>query len=220
MTTEKTTHVVVLRYFAWLREKTGVSEERLTLAPGIATVAELLRWQASRGHPFDAAFAKPEAVRVALQAQLPSTPVEVRPLSVQVNSTIVQERMLATVASGFGVLALVLSSVGLYGLLAYSVAQRSREIGIRMALGATAAGVILVVLLRGARLVAAGVALGYPAVWLASRAVASMLFGLKPADPSTVVGAIALLASSALVASYVPARRASRIDPLRALSCE
>jgi sulfur-carrier protein len=66
MTAEKTTHVVVLRYFAWLREKTGVSEERLTLAPGIATVAELLRWQASRGHPFDAAFAKPEAIRVAL----------------------------------------------------------------------------------------------------------------------------------------------------------
>jgi ABC-type antimicrobial peptide transport system permease subunit len=161
-----------------------------------------------------------EAVRAALQAQLPSTPVEVRPLSVQVNSTIVQERMLATVASGFGVLALVLSSVGLYGLLAYSVAQRSREIGIRMALGATASGVILVIVLRGVRLVAAGVALGYPAVWLASRAVASMLFGLKPADPSTVVGAIVLLASAALVASYVPARRASRIDPLRALSCE
>ncbi len=66
MTAEKSTHVVVLRYFAWLREKTGVSEEHLTLAPGIATVAELLRWQASRGHPFDAAFAKPEAIRVAL----------------------------------------------------------------------------------------------------------------------------------------------------------
>ena len=66
MTAEKTTHVVLLRYFAWLREKTGVSEERLTLAPDIPTVAELLRWQASRGHPFDAAFAKPEAIRVAL----------------------------------------------------------------------------------------------------------------------------------------------------------
>lgn len=66
MTAEKTTHVVLLRYFAWLREKTGISEERLTLAPDIATVAELLRWQASRGHPFDAAFAKPEAIRVAL----------------------------------------------------------------------------------------------------------------------------------------------------------
>ena len=79
---------------------------------------------------------------------------------------------------------------------------------------------ILIVVLRGIRLVAAGVALGCPAVWLASRAVASMLFGLKPADPSTLVGAIVLLASAALVASYVPARRASRIDPLRALSCE
>jgi ABC-type antimicrobial peptide transport system permease subunit len=161
-----------------------------------------------------------EAVRAALQAQLPSTPVEVRPLVSQITATVVQERMLATVATGFGVLALVLSSVGLYGLLAYGVAQRSREIGIRMALGATASGVILIVVLRGIRLVAAGVVLGCPAVWLASRAVASMLFGLKPADPSTLVSAIVLLASAALVASYVPARRASRIDPLRALNCE
>jgi molybdopterin synthase sulfur carrier subunit len=66
MSAENQKHEVVLRYFAWLREKTGVSEERLTLAPEIANVADLLRWQASRGHPFDTAFAKPEAIRVAL----------------------------------------------------------------------------------------------------------------------------------------------------------
>jgi molybdopterin synthase sulfur carrier subunit len=66
MTVKETTHQVVLRYFAWLREKTGISEERLTLTPEILTVADLLRWQASRGAPFDLAFAKPEAIRVAL----------------------------------------------------------------------------------------------------------------------------------------------------------
>jgi predicted permease len=161
-----------------------------------------------------------EAVRTALQAALPTRLIEVRSLSAQVNGTIVQERLMATLAGSFGVLALVLSSVGLYGLLAYSVARRSREIGIRMALGANRAVVVRRVLLNGLGLVAIGVLVGYPATWAASRSVSSMLFGLTPTDLTTMAIAIGLLAAAALVASYVPARRASRVDPLVALRHE
>jgi predicted permease len=158
-----------------------------------------------------------EAVRAALQAQLPMMPVALQPLDAQVNGTIVQERMMATLAGGFGALALVLSSVGLYGVLAYSVARRSREIGIRMALGASGAGVIARVLRDGVVLLVAGIALGAPAAWVASRSVSSMLFGVNPADPATIAAAIGLLTAATLVASYAPARRASRVDPLVAL---
>jgi predicted permease len=158
-----------------------------------------------------------EAVRSTLQAQLPMMSVVLQPLAAQVAGTIVQERMMATLAGGFGVLALVLSSVGLYGMLAYSVARRSREIGIRIALGATGAGVVALVVWNGLRLLVVGVALGYPAAWVASSSVSSMLFGLRPADPVTMVASIALLAAATLAASYLPARRASRVDPLVAL---
>lgn len=158
-----------------------------------------------------------EAVRAALQAQLPNVPIGVVPLSNQINRTMVQERILATLASGFGVLALILSAVGLYGLLAYSVAQRSRELGIRMALGASSAGVVTLVLLSAFRLVAAGFVLGYPAAWAASQSIASMLFGLNPADPATMAGAMGVLVCAALIAAYFPARNASRVDPLIAL---
>ena len=128
-----------------------------------------------------------------------------------------QERILATLASGIGGLALVLACVGLYGLLHYSVARRTREIGIRMALGARQSGVIGMEMRRALRLVAAGIALGLPGVWIASRWVKSLLFGLAPTDPGTIAGAALLLVTAALGAAYVPARRASQVDPMRAL---
>ena len=127
---------------------------------------------------------------------------------------------MATLAGGFGVLALTLTCVGLYGLLAYSVAARTREIGIRMALGAQGRRVVAMVLTSGARLVFLGIALGLPAAWVASRSVASMLFGLAPTDPATMAGAIIVLATAAQLAAYLPARRASRVDPLVALRYE
>jgi predicted permease len=161
-----------------------------------------------------------EAVRKLLQSRLPDTPIEVRQFAAQVDATLVQERMLATLGSGFGALALLLSSVGLYGLLAYSVAQRTREIGIRMALGAPGARVIRMVLGRAALLVLVGVGLGLPAAWAASRWVQSMLFGLTPTDPLTIAGAIVLLATAAQIAAYLPARRASQVDPVTALRHE
>jgi putative ABC transport system permease protein len=160
------------------------------------------------------------AIQQALQSKLPDAPVEVRPLSAQVAATIVQEHMMATLAGGFGLLALTLACIGLYGLLAYSVAQRTKEIGIRMALGAQAGRVVALVLERGARLVLIGIALGLPAAWAASRWVESMLFGLTPTDPAAIGGAIVLLTAAAQLAAYLPARRASRLDPVMALRAE
>lgn len=157
------------------------------------------------------------ALQRALQPRLPSVPIEVLPLSAQVDAAMVQERVMATLAGAFGVLALVLACVGLYGLLAYSVARRVKELGIRMALGAQRGRVVALVLAGAVRLVSVGVLLGLPAAWAASRGVQSMLFGVNPADPLTVAGALLLLTAAALVAACAPAYRASRVDAMVAL---
>jgi len=159
-------------------------------------------------------------IRKALQPRFPETPIEVRALSTQVRNTIVQERMMAMLAGGFAALALVLACIGLYGLLTYSVSRRTKEIGIRMALGAQAPRVVSQVVGGGARLVLAGIALGVPIVWLTSRGIESLLYGLTPTDPITLTAAIAALLVAAHVAAYLPARRASRVDPLIALRHE
>jgi putative ABC transport system permease protein len=160
------------------------------------------------------------ALRQALQPKLPDTPIEVRPLSAQVDATIVQERLMATLAGAFGALALILVCVGLYGLLAYSVARRTKEIGIRVALGAQRPRVIAMVLGGAARPVLIGVLLGLPASWAVSRWVQTMLFGLNPSDPGTIGRAILVLMTAALAAADLPARRASRVDPMAALRHE
>jgi putative ABC transport system permease protein len=160
------------------------------------------------------------AVRQVLRPRLPTAPIEVRALSAQVDATIVQERLVATLAGGFGLLALAVACIGLYGLLAYTVARRTKEIGIRMALGAQRSRVIGLVLGRALRLVVMGIAIGLPAAWAISRFVASMLFGLKPADPATIIGAVAVLGVAAQIAAYVPAWQAARVDPLAALRHE
>jgi predicted permease len=157
------------------------------------------------------------AIRKELQPRLPSAVLEVRALTDQLGGTLVQERMMATLAGAFGVLALVLACVGLYGLQAYSVARRTKELGIRMALGAQRRRVVAMVVKGALRLVLVGVVLGLPAAWAASRWVKSMLFGLTPADPATIAGAALVLAIAALLAAYLPARRASRADPMTAL---
>jgi len=160
------------------------------------------------------------AIRRALQPKLPDTPIDVRPLSAQIEAAMVQERMMATLATAFGALALLLACIGLYGLHAYAVARRTKEIGVRIALGAQPRRVIAMVLTGAGRLVAIGVALGLPAAWAGSLWVQSMLFGVKPADPTTIAGAIAVLMSAALAAAYLPARRAARVDPMVALRHE
>ena len=160
------------------------------------------------------------AVRDALRSRLPAAPIEVQPLSAQVGATMVRERLMAALAAAFGLLALALACIGLYGLLAYTVARRTKEIGIRMALGARRLRVVALVLNGAARLVGIGIVLGVPAAWAASRWVESMLFGLKPGDPMTLAGAAVLLVAVAQVAACLPAWRASRVDPLAALRHE
>jgi predicted permease len=160
------------------------------------------------------------AIRKELQSELPELPIEVRAFSEQVDAALVQERMMATLAGGFGALALLLACVGLYGLLNYSVARRTKEIGIRMALGARRSRVVRMEVRGACRLVAFGMAVGLPAAWVASRWIQSMLFGVTSADPATMAAAAIVLITAALAAAYLPARRASRVDPLTALRHE
>ena len=126
-----------------------------------------------------------------------------------------------SVILGFlGLLALVLTAIGVYGVVAYSVAQRTRELGIRMALGAQRKDVLKLILVRGLVLVASGSAIGLVACYWLTSLVASQLYGVSPFDPATLVSVALLLAIVALVASYIPARRATKVDPMVALRYE
>jgi ABC-type antimicrobial peptide transport system permease subunit len=135
----------------------------------------------------------------------------------QIQATMSGERIFAQLTSGFGILALVLACIGIYGIMAYTVARRTGEIGIRMALGAQAGQVLRMVLREASWMAVAGVTLGLAcALWLA-RFLSSMLYGLMPWDPLTLTGAAALLLTIAVLAAFGPARHASRVDPIRAL---
>ena len=159
-------------------------------------------------------------LRHALQPSLPGTAMEIHTLTAQVDAALIQERLMATLAAAFGTLALVLAAIGLYGLLAYTVARRSNEIGIRMALGAQREQVMWLVIRDALRLLALGVILGLPAAWAASRWIGSMLFGLTATDPSTTLIAAATLIAAGILAGYLPARRASKVDPMAVLRCD
>jgi predicted permease len=160
------------------------------------------------------------AIHKELQPSFPKTPIDVRPLTAQVEQTLVEERLMAKLAGGFGALGLMLASVGLYGLLAYSVVRRTKEIGVRMALGAQRGAVVWLVARRALGLVIAGVAVGLPLAWLLSRKVQSMLFGLTANDAGVMAAAVASMGGAGLVAAYLPARRAARVDPMTALRHE
>jgi len=128
-----------------------------------------------------------------------------------------QARMGVALLSVFGLLALALASIGLYGIMAYSVNQRKREIGLRMALGAAQTSVLGLVVKQGMSLVLTGVAIGLAAALLVGRALSRMLFGVGASDPISIAGAGVVLLAVALLACYLPARWASRVDPLIAL---
>lgn len=146
--------------------------------------------------------------------------VEFRVLDLQVQESILREKLVATLSSGFGLLASLLSMVGLYGVASYTVARRQSEIGIRMALGAGRGAVLGMILRDSGRLVAIGLVIGLFFAVLLSRYAEALLYGLKPADPATLIIASALLATTALVASWLPADRASRLDPAAVLRTE
>ncbi len=146
--------------------------------------------------------------------------VEVRTETQVVAQVLSLERTFAALSSAFGFLALMLACVGLYGTMAYAVARKTNEIGIRMALGAERRAILAMVLRETAVIVAAGIALGVPAAWIASGLLKTRLFGLTPHDPWSIALAVAATLLVTMLAGYIPARRASRVDPMVALRYE
>jgi predicted permease len=161
------------------------------------------------------------ALRQAVQRLDRNLPIfDMKTMEAQVDESLFVERMVAALSVAFGTLATLLAAIGLYGVMSYAVTRRTREIGIRMALGAERGRVIWLVLKEVTMMAAAGIAGGLiVALWL-TRQVQSQLFGLTPNDPTTLVGATVLLALIAIAAGYLPARRATTIDPLLSLRSE
>jgi predicted permease len=151
----------------------------------------------------------------------PDLNLQFRPLADQVSASLAQERVVAMLAAFFGVLALLLAALGLYGVTSYAVSRRRVEIGIRMALGAAKAGVVRLVLRRVAVLVTSGIAVGCLLSWWASRFIgATLLYSVNSQDPGTLIGAIVILALVGTFAGWLPARRAAALNPVEALRTE
>jgi len=167
----------------------------------------------------------PSRLAPAIQTQLHSiepalTVFNIRTLFEHVGRSLYVERMESVLLAFFGLLALALTAVGIYGVVAYSVAQRTREVGIRMALGAQRRDVLKLILMKGLTLIAWGIAFGLLGCYWLTRLVSSQLYGVSPNDPATLATVAAVLVAVALLASYLPARRATKVDPLVALRYE
>jgi predicted permease len=160
-------------------------------------------------------------VRKAVHDAAPTIPVTgMMTQSERIDSTIAQERAFADLCTAFAVLALLIACVGLYGTMAYVVARRTNEIGIRIALGAERRRIIWMVLREVLALAAAGLAIGLICAWGAMSSISSFVFGVKPGDPLTMFLAAGILISALILAGLAPATRASRIDPIAALRHE
>ncbi len=161
------------------------------------------------------------AVRNEVRAVDPELPVyDLKTMAERAGDAMARSRYAALLLAAFAVLALVLAGIGVYGVMSYAVAQRRREMGLRMALGARPADVVALVVRRGALLAALGLAAGLLVGSAATRALEGMLFGVAATDPAVFAGIAALLAAIALLATYLPARRARRVDPMTALKTE
>jgi predicted permease len=170
-----------------------------------------------RGTP-ETAF---QSIRTILHNADPALPIiYFRTLEEQVNRSLNTERILAALSAAFGTLALLLSLVGLYGVMSFVVTQRTREIGIRLALGATRSATVWLVLRDALVMIAAGIAIALPCVWALGRLVESQLYDVKPTDPAMIATATLILCSAALGAALIPARRASAVNPTEALRFE
>jgi ABC-type antimicrobial peptide transport system permease subunit len=156
--------------------------------------------------------------RLTLRTFAPVTGL--RTVDDQLDRALVNERLLATLASSFAALAILLAVVGLYGVMSFVVSRRTREIGIRVALGASRGAATWLVLRDAALMVAAGLAIALPAVWGLGRLIENQLYGVRPMDASTIAAAAVLIAVVALGASFVPVRRATAISPMDALRYE
>ena len=148
------------------------------------------------------------------------TATDLKTLAEQVDQSLYQEKLVSTLSSCFGVLALVLACIGLYGVMSYAVARRTGEIGIRLALGAARRDILGMVMRETLAIVALGIAIGMPATLAATRFVRSMLYGLEATDPLTITMSALVMMTVAVLAGYLPARRAANVDPMVALRCE
>jgi ABC-type antimicrobial peptide transport system permease subunit len=167
----------------------------------------------------------PEQAYAAIRGEVrkldPNMPIyNLRTLESKIDESLLNERLIATLSSVFGFLATALALIGLYGVMAYTVARRTREIGIRIALGAGTKTVVWMVMREVLLLVGVGIAVGLPAAWGLARLVESQLYGIPAHDPVTMIGATAALAIVACLSGYLPARRASRVHPTTALRYE
>ena len=160
-------------------------------------------------------------LRESVQRAFPLLPItNLRTQSAQIDDLSANERMFARLSLMFSVLGLGLASLGLYGLMSYSVLRRTGEIGLRMALGATPATMVWMVLRECLLVVAAGIAIGLALALGAVRLISGLLYGLSATDPLTFIGGALLLLAVAVVAGWVPARRAAKLDPMIALRCD
>jgi Acidobacterial duplicated orphan permease len=184
--------------------------------------------QSPRPSPSGQILIRSNAPLPGLIASVKSTLAEINPdiqftfqvFKTQIQDSLLRERLMATLSSFFGFLAALLASIGLYGVISYMVARRTHEIGIRMALGANRRNVLMIVMREAAILVTAGLTVGTVLALVVARTASALLFGLQPNDPATFAMAVTLLVVIAAVASYVPARRAARLDPMVALRDE
>jgi predicted permease len=193
--------------------------KRLVYTPYMQTeeLNEMTFYVRARG---DAASATASVRSVVAQTDRNLPIFDMKTMDARVDESLFIERMVAGLSVAFGVLATALAAIGLYGVMSYSVARRTREIGIRMALGAERTAVLWLVLREVALLVGIGVVAGVPLAVGLGRVVQSQLFNLSPTDPVALAAAALLLAGVALIAGYLPARRATRVDPMLALRCE
>jgi ABC-type antimicrobial peptide transport system permease subunit len=158
------------------------------------------------------------SVMNTLRSLNPGQPAtEFRPIQQLVDHAVSPRRFFVLLVAAFAVLGVVLASLGIYGVISYAVTRQTQEIGIRMALGASAARVQAGIIAKTLRLALFGIAIGTVASFAVARGIASLLFGTEPTDPATFAGMIMLLSAVAFVAGYIPARRASRINPMTAL---
>jgi predicted permease len=159
-------------------------------------------------------------IRAAFAAAAKNVPAETGSLEDAVQRSLGRDRLVAQLSVAFGVLGVLLASIGLYGAMAHAVSSRTREIGIRIAVGADPWDVIRMVLQESLRVTGLGILIGLPAAIAGSRLISSLLFEVSPSDPLTLAVSAAILAAAALLAAWWPARRAARLDPSRALRCE
>jgi ABC-type antimicrobial peptide transport system permease subunit len=160
------------------------------------------------------------SVTATLKGISPEITSQFTVLKNQIRNSLLRERLMATLSGFFGSLALLLACVGLYGILSYGVASRTSEIGLRMALGAQRSNVQWLIVREGLLLVLVGLAVGLPVALVATRLVSTLLYGLNSAAPTAVGVAAVMMIAVAVAAAYLPARRATKVDPMVALRYE